>query len=296
MTQTPSSEKSVTPHPHLIKWIVLGLLCAALVAGGAYLLVRRAHDRAGRPAGPDGSALSLDCGNGAMMELARIPAGNFAMGSDPNLDPNEDPSEEPRHNVTFPRDFWMSRTEVTEGQYIAVMGQGKADFSGTPNLPAIGVSWEEAGHFCDNLSAKTGRKVRLPSEAEWEYTCRAGTQTPYAFGESLGADQAFFKTLAVADPKTLPRPVGSYKPNAWGLYDMHGNVAEWVADTMHADYSDAPADGSAWTTGPTDQMRGYRGGSWNNAAIECRSASRFAGRQDVFRVRFVGFRVVVEVR
>ncbi len=134
--------------------------------------------------------------------------------------------------------------------------------------------------FCARLSRKTGHHYRLPSEAEWEYACRAGTTTPFHFGETITSDLANYdgNSTYASGPKGVYRrettPVGSFPPNAFGLYDMHGNVYEWCADAWHDNYEGAPSDGSAWESGKNDSERMLRGGSWNFDAVHCRSAYR----------------------
>jgi hypothetical protein len=149
------------------------------------------------------------------------------------------------------------------------------------------VSWNESVEFCQKLSEQSGENYRLPSEAEWEYACRAGTKTSFFFGESLAKKKANFDSDSTTD-------VGSFPPNDFGLYDMHGNVWEWCLDHWHDNYQGAPTDGTAWTTGGNSKLGMMRGGSWNTDPELCRSASR--NRRDPGgRYKNVGFRVVCEI-
>jgi formylglycine-generating enzyme required for sulfatase activity len=176
----------------------------------------------------------------------------------------------------------------------------KPSFKGD-DLPMERVSWEDVQEFCKKLSQMTNKAYRLPSEAEWEMACRAGTTTEFAFGDSLSSEQANFNgnypygnaKKSVYRKKTTP--VGSFDPNAFGLYDMHSNVWEWCEDVWHDDYKNAPTDSSAWLRGGNPSFRVLRGGSWKSPNSDCRSTSRvgyeFSDRDDSF-----GFRVVVSAR
>jgi formylglycine-generating enzyme required for sulfatase activity len=174
------------------------------------------------------------------------------------------------------------------------MGNNPSSFKGA-NRPVEKVSWNDAVELCEKLSQQTGRTYRLPSEAEWEYACRAGTTTPFYFGETITTDLVNYDgnfTYGAA-PKGKDRQqttdVGSLLPNAFGLYDMHGNVWEWCQDTYHENYNGAPTDGSAWID--NNQYRVLRGGSWLNIPILCRSAYRSINTRD-FILNVIGFRVV----
>ncbi len=204
-------------------------------------------------------------------------------------------SEEPQHNVNI-SPFFMGKYEVTQGQWEAVMGNNPSNFKGAKR-PVEEVSWAQAVEFCRKLSQKTGKTYRLPSEAEWEYACRAGTTTPFYFGDTSTPDLVNYDGNHPygSAPKGLYRKqttdVGSFPPNPFGLYDMHGNVWEWCSDRWHDNYNGAPTDGSSWETGTNDN-RVLRGGSWDLNAVFCRSAYRVwvsAG----FRWWFGGFRVAV---
>jgi formylglycine-generating enzyme required for sulfatase activity len=182
----------------------------------------------------------------------------------------------------------MGRTEVTQGQWQAVMGNNPSGFKGQ-DLPVEQVSWLNAQEFIRKLNQlNDGYVYRLPTEAEWEYACRAGSTGDYA--GDLDSMAWYDKN---SDNQT--HVVGTKQPNAFGLYDMHGNVSEWCEDYYHDRYTGAPSDGSAWLSGGEMKYRVLRGGSWYNGATNARSANRFKYGPD-FRFNYVGFRVVAAVR
>ena len=231
------------------------------------------------------------------IELVLIPAGSFMMGSDHSQEDFEEGDERPVHRVTFKYSFYMGTYEVTQAQYRAVMGNNPSRNSGG-RLPVERVSYPQALEFTRRLNAKNdGYVYRLPSEAEWEYACRAGTTTDFAYGPSLSSAQANFDGTEPfgGAPKGVNRgettPVGSFPPNAWGLYDMHGNVMEWCMDVYHDSYEGAPADGSAWMSDDRTGWRILRGGSWFSGANELRSPSR-ERLAPVICDESIGFRVV----
>jgi formylglycine-generating enzyme required for sulfatase activity len=232
--------------------------------------------------------LTLDLGKGVTMKLVLIPAGKFMMGS-PGKENGHRREEDPQRVVTISKPFYMGVTEVTQAQYEAVTGKTPSRFKG-PDNPVETVSWDEAMAFCKAISDKTGRTVRLPTEAEWEYACRAGTTTAYYFGDDASKLSDYAWNRPTCGPKT--HPVGQKKPNAFGVYDMYGNVQEWCSD-WYGSYSDAK---STDPTGPTSGTeRVPRGGSWFNDAPFCRSATRGTKPPDL-RTNFIGFRVAVEVK
>ena len=218
-----------------------------------------------------------DLGNGVTLDMLQIPGGSFMMGS-PAGEKERFSNESPQHQVTVPS-FYMGRYEVTQAQYQAVMGKNPSSFKGQKR-PVEKVSWNDAVEFCKKLSQKTGRTYRLPSEAEWEYACRAGTTTPFYFGETITTDLVNYNGNY---PPYGSAPKGKYReqttnvetfpPNAFGLYDMHGNVWEWCQDTWHGNYNGAPTDGSAWIDNG-NRFRLLRGGSWFSYSRNCRSALR----------------------
>ncbi|MFN6513882.1 MAG: SUMF1/EgtB/PvdO family nonheme iron enzyme [Nostoc sp. CreGUA01] len=237
-----------------------------------------------------------DLGNGVTLEMVSIPGGTFMMGSPPAEEGRRD-DEAPQHQVTVPR-FFMGKYEITQVQYQAIMGSNPSYFhSNGANRPVEFVSWNDAVEFCQKLSQKTKRTYRLPSEAEWEYACRAGTTTPFYFGETIITDLVNYNgnyTYASA-PKGENRkqttPVGGFLPNAFGLYDMHGNLWEWCQDYYHENYNGAPIDGSAWLTGGDSSYRLVRGGSWISNPEKCRCGNRNSNTHGVHGSS-IGFRVV----
>jgi formylglycine-generating enzyme required for sulfatase activity/uncharacterized caspase-like protein len=238
------------------------------------------------------------------LELMLIPGGTFTMGS-PDSELERQLSEGPQREVNVP-EFLIGKYPVTQAQWRAVATLPKveldldtdpAGFKGD-NLPVEQVRWDEAVEFCQRLSKQTGREYRLPSEAEWEYACRAGTTTPFHFGETITTDLANYdgRSTYGTGPKGQYRgqttEVRSFKAaNTFGLYDLHGNVWEWCADHWYGNYEGAPTNGSAWITGGDASTRVLRGGSWGLSPRLCRSASRGRGVR-VSRDGLIGFRVV----
>ncbi len=197
--------------------------------------------------------------------------------------------EMPQHRVYVPT-FAISKTPITQEQWQAVMETNPSQFS-NPLRPVENISWWDAVEFCDRLEKLTGKAYRLPTEAEWEYACRAGTQTLYSFGnrKQLLLNHAWYTWNA----KNKTQPVGQKKPNAWGLHDMHGLVWEWCADTWHENYSGAIADGGAWISGGYPNKHVVRGGSWYSLADDCRCAYRFCFDAN-FRYPSIGLRVIIQ--
>ncbi len=219
--------------------------------------------------------------NGVKLEMIYIPGGEFTMGS------NDYDYEKPPHRVKL-SPFFIGKYPVTQAQWKAVMGDNPSNWKGD-DLPVEYVSWDDTVKFCKAISKRTGETYRLPTEAEWEYACRAGSTTKYCFGddENLLGEYAWY--YENSEGKT--HPAGQKKPNAWGLYDMHGNVWEWCEDDWHGRYNGAPVDGSAWVDiSKRASFRVYRGGSWGNYAEDCRSAIRNRNSPDI-RVRGLGFRL-----
>ncbi|MBL8057011.1 MAG: formylglycine-generating enzyme family protein [Anaerolineales bacterium] len=242
-----------------------------------------------------GQLAVFDLGHGVQLELAAVPGGGFQMGASAGAE-----EERPAHRVSL-APFWLARHLVTQAQWQAVMGgQLPCRFRG-PDLPVENVAWAEAQRFCERLTRRAGWRFHLPSEAQWEYAGRAGTTTPFAYGPTLTTELANY-CGEHAFPAGAPRavvaglyrhtttPAGRFPPNAFGLSDMHGNLWEWTADTWHASYHGAPADGSAWTSGGESQCRVVRGGSWHDVPDACRSAAR-ARFEAAAGDDLVGFRV-----
>ena len=216
------------------------------------------------------------------------------MGSPPYLG-NAD--EQPQHFVTI-KPFLMGRTLITQGQWKAVMGKlPSCRFKGD-NLPIEHVSWKDAQSYCKRLSDKTGRNYHLPSETQWEYACRAGTSTPLSFGETITIDVANFNGEHTFrdEPRGFYRHIttegGCFPPNAFGLYDMHGNLWEWCADNWLDDYTSSPRDDSSYQS-KDSHYRVARGGSWHEPPGLCRSASRLRILESDAD-EFTGFRVVCD--
>jgi formylglycine-generating enzyme required for sulfatase activity len=227
--------------------------------------------------------------NSIGMKFTLIPVGEFYMGSEESDDDDDDdddddePVEEPVHKVKIKNPFYLGTYPVTQREWKAVMRRNPS-FPEDDDLPVEGVSWVDVQKFIKKFNEKEGTdKYRLPSEAEWEYACRAGTTTRYSFGDSESEHRWKGKTHSV----------GQKKPNSWGLYDMHGNVSEWVQDEWHDSYDGAPTDGSAWESGD-GAGRVNRGGGWADDARYCRSANRL---HDDPRDRGVvlGFRLLREL-
>jgi len=222
-------------------------------------------------------------------EMVVLPAGTFMMGSS-ETDEEADDDERPQHRVTIGTRFAVGRYPVTFAEYDRFAEETGSDKPedmgrGRDRRPVINVSWENAQAYSDWLSKETGETYRLLSEAEWEYACRAGTETNYSFGDTIIEKQANFDRKV---GKTTE--VGSYPANPWGPHDMHGNVWEWVEDVWHDDYKGAPSNGSAWMEGGDVDRRVLRGGSWGNRSRFLRSANRL--RDDPGnRIAIIGFRV-----
>jgi formylglycine-generating enzyme required for sulfatase activity len=236
---------------------------------------------------------------GAALELVEIPGGFFQMGSR-HEGGYED--ERPLHPV-FLGEFWLGKTPVTQAQWLAVMGRLPPCRYHGADLPVENISWKEAAAFCNCLANLTGEKYHLPSEAQWEYACRAGTVTPFSLGETITTDYAnyvgehTFREELPGIYRHGTTPVGSFLPNPWGLQDMHGLVWEFCADGWRDDYSGAPVDGSAQSPGRPSQdrepaWRVARGGSWHETPGHCRSAVRLKVAEDD-RMEFYGLRVAL---
>jgi formylglycine-generating enzyme required for sulfatase activity len=233
---------------------------------------------------------------GVDLEMVYVPAGNFTMGS-PATEAEHQDSESPQHQVTLPA-FWMSKYPITQGQYQAIVGSDPAKFKGDTR-PVECVSWREAVAFCKKVSNQLDQSFTLPSEAQWEYACRAGTNTPFYFGETITPDfvnydgRYTYANAPTGKYREGTTAVGSFPPNSLGLYDMHGNVWEWCLDTWHGNYAGAPIDGSAWQSQNENDNRVLRGGSWYNFPRSCRSAFRCI--IPVYQSNYGGFRVCLAV-
>ncbi len=260
----------------------IGAAVVVCVAAGLLIRQHSIQEEATRLAWQTPGKVIKDCAD--CPEMVTIPAGSFDMGSGAN----GSPEEKPQHEVKLPG-FLLARTEVTQGQWRAVMGNNPSHFKDCgDDCPVEQISWGDAQLFATQLSQKTGKTYRLPSEAEWEYAARAGGKGEWGFGDDesqLGA-HAWFN--ANSDSKT--HPVGQKKASAIGLQDMHGNVWEWVQDAWHGDYRGAPSEGSAWVNGGDQARRVLRGGAWNDIPSILRSADRIRSEPD-YRDFFTGLRI-----
>jgi len=240
-----------------MSYLVLALLCI--------LPAWSCGKKAVKPQAKDSNIATNSIG----MKLIYIPPGEFMMGS-PDSEKDRHSDEGPQHRVRISKGFYMSVTEVTQAQCKAVMGSNPSSFQGD-DLPVEQASWNDAIEFCNKLSQKEGKGYRLPTEAEWEYACRAGSTTRFYFGD--GDSQLSHYAWYDVNSGSKTHRVGKKKPNAFGLYDMHGNVLEWCSDWYDAGYySQSPGDDPK---GPsTGQYRVFRGGRWGSSANSCRVAAR----------------------
>ncbi len=294
---SPVPGLAFTPPPQRISMAAFEFDTATVDARGAVVERKR------------GSAqiYEEDLGDGVKLAMVAIPGGQFVMGS-PTNEADRGADEGPQRTVTV-APFFLGQFEVTQAQWRAVarwrqvsrtLAEAPSRFKGD-DLPVEHVSWDDAVEFCARLSRRTGRTYRLPSEAEWEYAARAGTTTPFHFGATITPALAnyggdfLYAVAAKGEYRQGTTPVGSFKVgNAFGLFDMHGNVWEWTLDVWHDGYAGAPTDGSAWEAGGDRSRRVVRGGSWLGHATYCRSASRALSHTDG-RDGNVGFRVLCSV-
>ena len=260
-----------------------------------------------------------DLGKGITLEMVAIPGGTFLMGTEDEeierlvkkFNWEGFRRERSQHKVTI-QPFFMGKYPITQAQWQAIASRTdlkvKQDLDFKPayfkyrpdsdRRPVEQVNWYDAIEFCARLSKLTGGEYRLPSEAEWEYACRAGTTTPFYFGETITGELAnycasnTYAEQAKGEYRPDTTPVGQFPPNAFGLYDMHGNVWEWCADTFHGNYDGAPTDGSVWVQNGNDNSSPLRGGSWFDNLYYCRSACRLNYLRRDFGYYHVGFRVV----
>ena len=261
-------------------WCAVALSCCAMAFSLACTdqTAPLGPETAGSSAAPDGVVT-----NSVGMKFAYCPPGRFTMGS-----PIDEPGrhdDEGQHPVTIGRGFYLGVTEVTQGQFQRVMGFNRSEIKGD-DLPVNRISWGHADVFCKKLSLLTGRRYRLPTEAEWEYACRAGAAGPFA-----GSGKLDEMGWHMDNSDEAPHPVAARQPNAWGLYDMHGGVLEWCADWYARDY---PAEAVADPNGPVSgKYRVARGGSWGHFARACRSAAR-ANFNPAYQLEHLGLRVLMD--
>ncbi|MBE9174766.1 SUMF1/EgtB/PvdO family nonheme iron enzyme [Synechocystis salina LEGE 06155] len=220
---------------------------------------------------------------GVKSEMIKIPAGSFMMGS------NERDDEKPIHQVTL-KEFYLGKYPVTQEQWQAVMRNNPSAFNNDLKNPVERVSWDNCQEFCRKLSNLTKKNYRLPSEAEWEYACRAGTRTNYCFGNDVAQlkEYAWYRNNSLGQTHR----VGQKRPNSWDLYDMHGNVWEWCEDDWHKNYGGAPLDGTTWANNYSQlDSKVIRGGSWDDFPLNCYSAFRYGCNRS--RNYYYGFRLAL---
>jgi formylglycine-generating enzyme required for sulfatase activity len=258
-----------------------------IATGPTMLTVEQEKAKAAKP----GSDFK-ECANGCPVMIV-VPAGNFIMGS-PENESDREASEGPRYEVTIAKPFAVSKFEVTFEAWDACVAAAVCprvpDRWGRGEMPVINVSWGDAKQYIGWLSWLTGKEYRLLTEAEWEYATRAGAMTRYSWGDDPGKGNANCDGCGSQWDREQTAPVGSFKPNAFGLYDMQGNVWEWVEDNWHDNYDGAPTDGSAWLRRDDPSYCVIRGGSWRNDPQIVRAAVR---RKRNTGVRFdtLGFRL-----
>lgn len=238
---------------------------------------------------------------GSEIELVRLEPGTFVMGSGNVLF-----DESPQHEVRIERPFYLGKTPVTQEQWTAILNSNPSHFQLAPDHPVENVTWQNSVEFCTIVAERTGRAVRLPNEAEWEYACRAGTTSEFFFSDagpfpddatipaSVRRELAAFAWFDRNSPQATS-PVSMKHPNPWGLHDMIGNVWEWCHDYWHDGYTGAPATQETWIHPiPTRPVRCLRGGAWNMDAFRCRSCYRSWDWEAVGTNR-IGFRVCIDV-
>jgi formylglycine-generating enzyme required for sulfatase activity len=252
-----------------------------------------------QPAREPGSVFRARLADGSEgPEMVVIPAGEFWMGSDKAQDKETSDDELPRHRVTIARSFALGRYPVTFAEYERFADATDRDLFddggwGRGNRPVINVTWKGAAAYCEWLSQQTRRRYRLPTEAEWEYAARGGTETRYWWGDEVGKNNANCDGCGSEWDNKQTAPVGSFRPNPWGLHDMLGNVWEWVQDCWHKNYKGAPEDGSAWER-VFWGLRVLRGGSWYDLPRGLRSAFRDRNIPQN-RLNDVGFRLAQDL-
>ena len=241
--------------------------------------------------------ITLELGNDLTLDLIAIPGGQFSMGS-PQNEQEREANESPQHSVTIDP-FLIGKYPITQAQWFAIMGNNPSRFTepdtARSKRPVERVSWFDCEQFCEKLSRLVGRKFRLPTEAEWEYACRGKTQTAFHFGSTIGTELANYNGEGNygagfgGDNRQETTDVDLFPANQFGLYDLHGNVAEWCADTWHSGYQNASDDGSAWISNNSQDPRVLRGGSWRHLPGSCRSAQRLKSlpnhKSDAFSFR-----------
>ena len=281
----------------IARWVLFPLLWGVSQAGD-----EARSERAGTPSAQAADHNSIDPNTWTSpttgMQFVLIPAGEFQMGST-GADEDAGIDEKPRHLVRITKPFFLGKYEVTRGQFrkfVESTGYNEnawqtPGFEQTDEHPVVNVSWYDAVKYCEWLSKKDGRTYRLPTEAEWEYACRAGSTTHYSFGDNVEDLVRFGNVEGKNDGFDFTAPVGRFRPNAWGLYDMHGNVWEWCSDWYETNYyQGSPADDPQGPSAAAS-LRVLRGGSWNYPPrFVCRSAYRY-GESPEYRKDYLGFRL-----
>ncbi len=275
----------------MLRQVGMVALAALAALGGLALATAQETKEAGGETKGQPKELMVDVGDGVKLEMVLIPAGEFLMGS-PGSDKHASDDEKPQHRVRITKPFYLGKYPLTQEQWEAVMGNNPCNFK-SPKHPVDKVNWDDCRQFLDKLNRRQGKqagKFQLPSEAQWEYACRAGSKTRYCFGDDEARlnEYAWYGAYFEVPPAT--HPVGRKKPNAWGLYDMQGHLWEWCADWYDGRYyARSPADDP---TGPAmGSHRAARGGSWRTSASGCRSASRIGDLDLGDRFPNLGFRV-----
>ena len=298
------------------------LLCCLALAAGCAATASSKSDAAGKPTEGDGFArqVSLDLGKGRKMKLRLAPAGKFMMGSSFSLEetmrryggkPKHLSCEYPSHEVTISKPFYIGVYEVTQAEWKSVMGTEpwlvtnketgevgpQTQTKAGDDYPADWMTSYQAIEFCETLSKKTGRKVSLPTEAQWEYACRAGSTKPYCYGDDpkkIGEYAWYWgNTRNAQPPEIYAHRVGTKKPNAWGLYDMHGNLWEFCSDWYDEEFYARSPKVDPENTKET-KLRSIRGGSWHNGSREARATMRSSWTGPKYVHYNYGFRVVVQ--
>ena len=241
-------------------------------------------------AGIKDAQITLALDGNVMMKLTLIPAGKFLMGGRDSSSIKSFKDEGPTREVTISRPFYMGVYEVTQAQYEPVVGRNPSNFK-DPSNPVESVSWKDAVDFCKKLSEKAGKRVRLPTEGEWEYACRAGSKTDFCCGD--GYDSVLDYAWCSINSGKKTHPVGRKKSNAWGLFDMHGNVSEWCSDYFAHSYADAKTLDPEGPRSGTSRVS--RGGGWSSGPQFCRSSNR-SGLDPEVQLREYGFRVVLDLK
>ncbi len=272
---------------------LISLLIICLIIGSFAIVSCKDDSSPTEPTGIEegepGEEREFELANGANITLVWIPAGSFMMGRLEN-EPGSSDDEDPQHEVNITSGFWMGKYEVTHSQWKAVTGMIFLPPPGE-NRPVALVSWYE---IHEKFLSRIDGDFRLPSESEWEYACRAGTQTRYYWGDDEDNSEIDNYAWHFYNSNEQTHDVGLKLPNAFGLYDMSGNVSEWCEDDFHLDYTDAPNDGSPWVENPRGDNRVMRGGCFIGSQWECRSAQRSVYGHFLDPYDECGFRLVLD--